>query len=530
MKLKKIVSGVAVVTLALSGVLLYGGAAHATEEVKTQPDIICSEAGYEEKVDWDGDGNPTVNAPEGFLIDSYCVKAGTTKHIVPVTPPKAQVTIDHPEKDGVSHYQVRLIPIPRTVQNSCPGVITGDTSTNLTNLWTNVDTRSAGHYEYVEGGLRVWTDDNSSQAKVSLGRALSFPLKNTGVLNLDWTGSTPPPGINLFVNFGADGSGTLVYESVYGQDLWLTNGSSATVKANAPVIGGGNGSQWHGTIDQWLAKYPDAQVVGFAFSLGSGVLGDGVINSITVGCTTFYFDHEEQVTPVPALFDVAPTLPTCDVAGSFNTGLFPIDRPGYVLSVNRAFDGPGEYVITATAKPGFIIQGEVSRTVTVEGPLGYQSENPEADCYEAPPVVVALEMPYIEDKCGTEDDFVEIPVDAEDRVIYTWLSEDETSPEYDDIRATIPTGAVVEEVPAGWVHEGDGVYTYVVEFSDEECPVPPAPPAPETPVKPVAPAPVLAATGGGDVSPMIPVAGGLALLLGAALVALNVMRRRTSTV
>lgn len=180
------------------------------------------------------------------------------------------------------------------VLNEC---VTGQSthSTNLNNLWGNVDTRSAGHYEYVEGGLHVWTDDNSSQAKVSLGQAISFPLHDTGVLGIDWTGSTPPPGLNLFVNFGADGNGTLVYESVYGQDLWLTNGSSATVKANAPVNGGGNGSQWHGTINQWLEAYPDATVTGIAFSLGSGVLGDGVISSITVGCGTHTFDYEEEV-------------------------------------------------------------------------------------------------------------------------------------------------------------------------------------------------------------------------------------------
>lgn len=184
--------------------------------------------------------------------------------------------------------------VPPTNVCTAPGV--GTTSTNLVPLWSNVDTRSAGHYEYVENGLHVWTDDATSQAKVSLGYAAAFPLQNTGVLDIDWTGSTPAPGINLFVNFGADGTGTLVYESVYGQDLWLTNGSSAAVKANAPVNGGGNGSQWHGTIDQWLAKYPGAQVTGIAFSLGSGVKGDGTINSITAGCATYLFDY---VAPAP---------------------------------------------------------------------------------------------------------------------------------------------------------------------------------------------------------------------------------------
>lgn len=180
--------------------------------------------------------------------------------------------------------------------NTCEAYSDGPHSTNLEPLWSNVDTRSAGHYEYVDGGLHVWTDDNSSQAKVSLGYPASFPLEHTGVLDLDWTGSTPPPGVNLFITT-EHGNGTLVYESVYGQDLWLTNGSAQWLKDNAPVNGGGNGSQWHGTIDQWLEVIPDAQVVGIAFSLGSGVLGDGVIHSITAGCKVYTFDYERPAKP-----------------------------------------------------------------------------------------------------------------------------------------------------------------------------------------------------------------------------------------
>lgn len=192
------------------------------------------------------------------------------------------------------HLEADACPPP--VTNSCVAG-PGSHSTNLNDLWADVDTRSKGHHEYVEGGLHVYTDDNSGQAKVSEGFATSFPLKNTGVLDLNWTGTDAKPGINLFVNFGADGNGTLVYESVYGQDLWLTNGSSAAVKANAPVNGGGNGSQWHGTISQWLEKYPDAQVTGIAYSLGSGVLGDGVIHSITVNCNVHTFDFENATLP-----------------------------------------------------------------------------------------------------------------------------------------------------------------------------------------------------------------------------------------
>jgi LPXTG-motif cell wall-anchored protein len=80
----------------------------------TQPEFICNEgAGWEDKVDTDGDP-ATVEyiAPDGFLVDAYCVKAGTTKEIVELDPDAASVVIDHSVKDSVSHYQVKLVAIP----------------------------------------------------------------------------------------------------------------------------------------------------------------------------------------------------------------------------------------------------------------------------------------------------------------------------------------------------------------------------------------------------------------------------------
>ncbi len=38
--------------------------------------------------------------------------------------------------------------------------------------------------------------------------------------------------------------------------------------------------------------------------------------------------------------------------------MFPIDREGYTLDVDRAYDGPGDYTLTATAKDGFAFEGD----------------------------------------------------------------------------------------------------------------------------------------------------------------------------
>lgn len=208
----------------------------------------------------------------------------------------------------------------------CERYDNGPTSTDLVDLWANVDTRSKGHVEYVENALHVWTEDSSSQSKVSEGIAVNFPLSQTGTLAIDATanpGNVYPngPGLNLFVDFDNNGSvdGTLVYETVYGQDLWLTNGSAQFVKDGAPVVGGGNGSQWHGTINQWLTKFPNAQVSGVAYSLGSGVQGDWNINSITFNCKVYTFDliakptalsGEDVVTDVDCLTETHSTTTT----------------------------------------------------------------------------------------------------------------------------------------------------------------------------------------------------------------------------
>lgn len=59
------------------------------------------------------------------------------------------------------------------------------------------------------------------------------------------------------------------------------------------------------------------------------------------------------VTPVPALFDFPTTTPTCEDAESFDDAFFPYQGNGFVLTVDRNYDGPGPYTLTATADEGF---------------------------------------------------------------------------------------------------------------------------------------------------------------------------------
>lgn len=154
------------------------------------------------------------------------------------------------------------------------------------------DTRATGHLELVGTGLHLWTEGSTSTDKVAEYVITNTALTAVGSPALDYTAKTGgKPGFQLVVDFDADGTsdGILVGEDAYGQNWWLSSGAKDVVKQSAPHTGGGNGSNWFGTLDEWSAAFPNAKVVAYGFSLGSGVLGDGTLNAITFGGKTYTF-------------------------------------------------------------------------------------------------------------------------------------------------------------------------------------------------------------------------------------------------
>lgn len=161
------------------------------------------------------------------------------------------------------------------------------------------ETRTAGHVDFRRDGLHVYTDDNSSQAKAAGYFALDSGIPDSA--SLVWHGTQPQPGQQLV--FDADSTSgnndynILVGEPIYGDDWWLTGSSSADAHAVCPQTGGGFGSDCHGTLAEWQAALPNAHAYAGGFSLGSGVLGDGVIDSITYGDTHYVFTSDPALTP-----------------------------------------------------------------------------------------------------------------------------------------------------------------------------------------------------------------------------------------
>jgi hypothetical protein len=154
------------------------------------------------------------------------------------------------------------------------------------------DTRATGHYEVVGTGLHIWTEGTTSADKVAEYVDADVPLAGIGEPSLDYTNTAGGrPGFQLVIDFDHDGGadGILIGETVYGNDWWLNNAADQFVMDGAPSHTGGSGSTNHGTLDQWRAAFPNAQVLAFGFSLGSGVKGDGVLNAINFNGDRYTF-------------------------------------------------------------------------------------------------------------------------------------------------------------------------------------------------------------------------------------------------
>ena len=159
---------------------------------------------------------------------------------------------------------------------------------------TLTDTRATGHYEVDGTALRIWTDSNNSTDKVAEYVATDTPLAEVDDASLEYTTTlgTTPPGFQLMVDIDGDGAhdGILVGEpTYYGANWWLNNQADAEFKATAPHTGGGSGSQWFGTLEEWSGENEGAVVTAFGFSLGSGVYGDYDLTAINFAGTRYTF-------------------------------------------------------------------------------------------------------------------------------------------------------------------------------------------------------------------------------------------------
>ncbi len=187
----------------------------------------------------------------------------------------------------------------------------------LTPVDVNTDaTRAAGHNDFLSDGVHVWTEGNTDVGSDprtpdpndtwNTDKAAGYfdvhqLLADVGEPTLDWSGTSPEPGLQLTTDFDGDGDvdGILVGEPVYGGNWWVSSIQDQSVfdaPNTPPTEGGGGGGTYNGTLDQWRAAYPSAEVVQSGWSLGSGIHGDGVIYGISVGDIDYLFSNDQAET------------------------------------------------------------------------------------------------------------------------------------------------------------------------------------------------------------------------------------------
>lgn len=267
------------------------------------------------------------------------------------------------------------------------------------------DTRATGHYAITKDdadGLRVWTDGTPAGAG---SNKVAEYVAAGGILLADQTDPSnyaisyisnhggPQgilPGYQLVVDFDGSGPltpGILVGEPTangYGENWWLSNGSPQAVKDNAPNTGGGFGSPWYGTLDEWVAEFPEATIGAFGFSLGSGVQNDVVIDSITFGCNVldFEFKNSAPVADIVATDAGDNDYRTFVVDGSGSTDPDADDlsyawtvtpggslgTPTGVTSTVKFPSGPGTHSVTLTVTDEAGLSTSTTKTFTVTPP------------------------------------------------------------------------------------------------------------------------------------------------------------------
>lgn len=164
--------------------------------------------------------------------------------------------------------------------------------------WDFSQTRATGHFELVDGGLRIWTEGATSTDKVAGYLPVDIPLASASSVGVEYTATFGSlPGSQLVVDIDGDDvpDGILVGEPVYGDTLWLSNAATAAFKSLAPHVGGGYGSQWYGTLEEWGDAAPEARIVAIGFSLGSGAYGDGIVHAVVLDGVEYTFDPDYRV-------------------------------------------------------------------------------------------------------------------------------------------------------------------------------------------------------------------------------------------
>ena len=150
------------------------------------------------KIDTVGDpATVTFTAPAGYLITSYCVKAGTEAVFVTVDPPASSVTIDHPVKDSVSHYSVAYTN-GQTTTTYGETTTSADTTTTSESTSTSVDQSST---TTIRPSTSTSTSTPPDSTSTSLVSTTTAPIGGSTPIPANWSAGNTCDTVS--VQFGA---------------------------------------------------------------------------------------------------------------------------------------------------------------------------------------------------------------------------------------------------------------------------------------------------------------------------------------
>lgn len=126
----------------------------------------------------------TATAPDGQLIDGYCVKSGTDAYYYDLVPPEAEIEFAHPDKDSVSHWSVSYVD-GSFIEPTLTGSIAGECVTNAPWIVYDVVLNDPDGVVATDVVSLVFTDGTNTET-IELGTLVDGKLSGKAL----WPGAT----------------------------------------------------------------------------------------------------------------------------------------------------------------------------------------------------------------------------------------------------------------------------------------------------------------------------------------------------
>lgn len=138
-----------------------------------------------------------------------------------------------------------------------------------------------------EAGLMVETVGDTTAGGAKGGHFMTERLADAGSPAIDWEGESPAPTIVLSVDFDGDGTIDSTLDQPHGETNWTLNAAAAQSIQDAAPAPAPNSSG--SPLADWQAAFPSAGVLGIGYDQRNAEETNGVIRSLTIGCTVFAF-------------------------------------------------------------------------------------------------------------------------------------------------------------------------------------------------------------------------------------------------